>query len=273
MIILASGADYADALSGSYLAAVEKAPILLTYKDKENALALDYIRANLAQAGKVYILGGTVAVSQKVDDALASYGIDYERLAGDNRFETNLAILKEAGISGGDTVLVATGTNFADCLSASAVGKPIVLTHKKLFDSQKSFLQTLKGDFCIIGGESAVSKDIADALAGYGKVSRLSGANRFQTSVLVAQTFFPDAESAVLAYAANYPDGLCGGPLAFSMEAPLILTMDKHASVAASHTGTNAIRDGIVLGGTALISDQAARTIFAMDADAAIPVK
>lgn len=58
-----------------------------------------------------------------------------------------------------------------------------------------------------------------------------------------------------------------------SMEAPLILTMDKHASVAASHTGTNAIRDGIVLGGTALISDQAARTIFAMDADAAIPVK
>lgn len=45
--VVASGADFADALAGSYPAAVKNAPILLAYNDKINGGVKDCIRANL----------------------------------------------------------------------------------------------------------------------------------------------------------------------------------------------------------------------------------
>ena len=62
-IIIASGLDFADALSGSYLAAVKKAPILITNGMNGEALC-SYIQKNWSGNGKVYILGGTIAVPE-----------------------------------------------------------------------------------------------------------------------------------------------------------------------------------------------------------------
>ena len=272
-IIIASGNDFADALAGSYLSTVKNAPILLgwgnggkyEYLDTDN---IEYIKANLAENGVIYILGGEKAVPKLYEDALKGYNV--KRLGGANRFETNLLILAEAGVADGSEILVCTSTNFADSLSASATAKPILLVfneYGKLYGKQPEFLAGLKNcTFTVIGGESAVSADLAKAIETYGKVERLAGANRFETSVMVAQKYFKDVDTAVLAYAWNYPDGLCGGSLAYSLKAPLILTMTKYESQAVAYAKEAGITTGLVLGGDTLISDEAVRAIFAMDA-------
>lgn len=264
-VIVASGLNFADALSGSYLAAAKKAPILLAYKDKQNSQTAAYIQKSLKSGGTVYILGGYSAVPASMDALLTGFNI--KRLDGANRFETNLMILKAAGIKNKQEILVCTSTNFADSLSASATGMPILLVYNekgKLTDAQKKYLSGLNGcSFRIIGGKNAVSEGMVSALSVYGKVSRLSGSDRFTTSVEVARSYFASPSQAVLAYAGNFPDGLCGGPLAYAMGAPLILTMDKYASIAAEYTADYDITNGVILGGNSLISDKSAIKIFA----------
>ena len=233
-----------------------------------NSTNIAYIKANLAEGGTVYILGGKNAVPELYENELKGFKV--VRLGGANRFETNLLILEEAGVAEGSEILVCTSTNFADSLSASATAKPILLVfneYGKLYGKQPEFLAGLKNcTFTVIGGESAVSAKLFDAIKAYGKVERLAGANRFETSVLVAQKYFKAPETAVLAYAWNYPDGLCGGSLAFSLKAPLILTMTKYEAKAVEYAKNAGIEIGLVLGGDTLISDDAVRAIFAMDA-------
>ena len=261
-VIIASGTNFADALSGSYLASVKNAPILLSYTTETiNDQVKSYIHANLSEGGTVYILGGEAAVPKAMEAGLEGFTV--KRLAGNDRFGTNLAILSEAGVGGKD-ILVCTGLDFADSLSASAAGLPILLVYNELTDVQRFFLSSVShGDFYIIGGENAVSTVLEDQLATYGATNRIGGANRFETSVRIAETFFASPESAALAYAWNYPDGLCGGALAAAMDAPLILTMTNYEAPAAGYVQTNPIRKATVLGGETLISENAVRTIFA----------
>ena len=70
----------------------------------------------------------------------------------------------------------------------------------------------------------------------------------------------PDA--AVLCYARNYPDGLCAGPLAYSLHAPVILTDSVNPDAAIRYADYCKIRSGYILGGTKLISDVAAKKIL-----------
>lgn len=275
-IIIASGTNFADALSGSYLAAVKNAPILLSYNEAYNLLVKNYVWNNLAMGGTVYILGGAAAVPESMETGLNMYHV--VRLNGANRFETNLMILRTAGVEPMQEILVCTGTNFADSLSASATGRPILLVFNeggKLFDNQKEYLAAhTDNSYCILGGEYAVSQKLEDAITSYGVTTqRLAGKNRFETSVLVAEKYFSNPESAVLAYAWNYPDGLCGGGLAYSMHAPLILTMTGYESAAADYAKSVGISKGVVLGGTRLISNAAVRNIFNMEVTEPVSVK
>ena len=282
-IIIASGSGFADALAGSYLATVKNAPILLSYGgDNEKYAYLDtdninYVKENLSEGGKVYILGGVNAVPELYEEGLEGY--DVVRLGGANRFETNILILEEAGIADGAEVLVCTSSNFADSLSASATGKPILLVWNEegiLYGDQPEFLYELKEQGCtftIIGGENAVGTALAETISTYGDVERLAGENRFETSVLVARKYFEAPEYAVLAYAWNYPDGLCGGALAYTLNAPLVLTMTNYETQASEYIQAQEIAKGIVLGGETLISNAAIRTVFAMAADAPVAVK
>lgn len=267
-VIIANGMNFADALAGSYLAAVKDAPILLIDGPRAETV-MNYVKSNLKSSGTVYVLGGNVAIP---DSWLK--GVKVQRVAGANRYETNLAILKEAGLPENPEFLVCTGNNFADSLSASATGKPILLVAGALTDIQKAYMSKLNGEeYYMIGGTVAVSDDIKKACAKYGKTYRVAGANRYETSVVVAKKFFNNPESAVLAYALNFPDGLSAGPLAYNMEAPLILTATGAQAKAVEYTKAAGIKYGIVTGGPKLISDAAVKEIFQMGAADKIIVK
>ena len=259
-IVVASGNEYADALSGTYLANQKNAPILLVRQQSMDSIK-EYIKNNLVPGGTVYILGGTKAVPASMESGLEGFNV--KRLGGADRYETNLLILKEAGVTRGDDILICTGKNFADTLSASAVSKAVLMVKDNLYSKQKDFLHSVRGgNIYIIGGKVAVSEKLAGELAAYGTVRRIEGATRYETSVNVAKTFFGETSCAVLAYGDNFPDGLCGGALANSMKAPLILVMNNKYSAAEQYAEENNLTHGIVLGGTGLINNTVSDKIF-----------
>lgn len=263
-VVIANGKNFPDALAGSYLATVKNAPILMA-SEKNAASLQDYIKGNLQEGGTIYVLGGTAAVS---DNVLGDLNESYEvkRLAGTDRYETNLAILEEAGVSEEEEILVCTGKSFADSLSASATGRAILLVKDTgLTEAQEDFLKAHRGSkYCIIGGEGAVTAEVETMISNYGSVERIYGADRYETSVKVAEAFFEGSERVVLAYAKNFPDGLCGGPLASCLNAPLLLTADGKEDAAAAYVSGQNVTSGYVLGGESLISDETVDAIFGL---------
>ena len=268
-IVVACGDNFADALGGSYLAAKKNAPILLVKSSKIDAVK-SYIKANLNPGGTVYLLGGTAAIPAAMDKGLDGFNV--KRLAGATRYDTNLLILEEAGVTNED-ILICTGKNFADSLSAAAAGRPILLVKDSLNDSQKAFLQSHAANKkYILGGTAAVSTSVENQAKAYGTVKRIGGNTRYETSVLIAKEFFPNATQAALAYAQNFPDGLSGGALAYAMKAPLVLTASGKEAAAAAYAKEQGITSGVILGGSGLISDKAVRTIFQMQSGDTIKI-
>ncbi|MBQ3375027.1 MAG: cell wall-binding repeat-containing protein [Erysipelotrichaceae bacterium] len=273
-IVITTGSNFADALAGSYLANKYNAPVILMSDTSAGAFndIISQINDSISDNGKVYILGGTGAIP---DERLNGIKRTKERIRGANRYLTNINILKKVGYNGGE-ILVCTGTGFADSLSASAVDLPILLVKDKLTDDQKVYLKQFDDiRFIIIGGTSAVSSAMEKELAQYGTVQeRIAGSNRFATSAAIAARFFPDANNAVLAYGRNYPDGLSGGPLAYTLKAPLLLveSVDNNIAEAAQYCTDRNIKSGTVLGGSSLISDEYVRKIFHLKSDAIIKV-
>lgn len=266
-VVIASGINFPDALAGAYLAAQKGAPLLLASK-AEAANVADYVKKNMKAEGTVYILGGEAAVPAEMEAELKNAGIkNVKRLKGDNRYLTNLEILKEAGVEYGD-LLICSGGGYADSLSASATGRPVLLVGNKLLPEQKEYLESIKdkfsGNVYAIGGEKVVTNDVFKEVCAYakGEKERLAGSNRYLTSKAVADKFFGFVHnSVVLAYAQNYPDGLAGGPLAYNINAPLLLVDTNHFDAAKEYAAAHGAKKCIVLGGSGLISDQAALTI------------
>ena len=276
-IILANGDKFADALAGSYLATVKDAPILL-HRDigAGDELNEAYILANLTKGGTVYVLGGTIAIPEETIAGLVEAGIKVTRLQGEDRFMTNLAILEEAGVSN-EEILIATGWEFADCLSASAAGKPILMvnTNKNvLSEAHVAFLtKHAANNFTIVGGPVAVSEELEAAIDEIvtGEIVRLAGSTREETSVLVAERFFEAPEFVVLAFSRNFPDGLCGGPLAYAMKAPLLLVNQGKEDAAADYIAENAIKAGYIMGGPAVVAEDTAKVCFGITSELEIP--
>ncbi len=273
-IVLASGKTYPDALAGSALAIRNDAPLLLI-SDETSDKIINYIRKNLAitdesgNAGKIYVLGGTAAVSNGILETLETDGYDVERLSGETRYETNLEVLDKIWRDG-EELFVCTGTDYSGSLTASATGAPILLVNPNegLTDDQKEFLSSHNiSSICIAGGTASISEEVGHNLMQYGNVTRFSGSNRYDTSVKTAQYYSADLNSGnvVIVYGNNFPDGLCAGPLAYAKGASILLTNNSNTKIAASFCKSAKIQNGIVIGGKSLISNEAVKKIIRCD--------
>ncbi|MBQ1478179.1 MAG: extracellular solute-binding protein [Erysipelotrichaceae bacterium] len=258
-VVLATGKNYADALGGGYLASKKEAPILLTSDGKYSEVNA-FIQKNLKEGGTVYVLGGTGAVSEVCLNGLEAFNV--KRLYGKNRYNTNMAILNEAGVTDED-ILVCTGKNYADSLAASASGRPMLLVSDKLNDEQKAFLEEHRNnEKYIIGGTGAVSASVEAEVSAYGAPTRISGQGRYETAVAIANTFCADPDQVVLAYSHDYPDGLCAGPLANALGAPILLLKEGKESAAQSYTNSHSIEEGYICGGDGRIPENSVNIVF-----------
>ena len=265
-IIIASGTDFADALSATYLANKKNAPILITAGDTKSIIdpIYSFIDKSSVKGATVFIIGGVNVVPETVVNTLKAKGYNVKRLAGRNRFLTNIEVLKEAGVK--EELLIASGTDYADALSASAVGKPILLVPGKaagMTADQKNYLKTLslKNGY-VIGGANAVSSGIEKDAKAFMNVQRVMGQNRFETSVAVAEKFFKKPTAVAVAYGLNYPDGLCGGPLALAYGCPLLLTADTRPDAAVNYAKSVSVKSAVTFGGASLVSDKTINKII-----------
>ena len=260
-VVVANGDNYADALSGAYLAKVKNAPLILVNENNmEEAKKFIYTHLHkrvrkLQAKSQVYLLGGEKVVPEAMRTELEEY-FDIKRIAGSDRFETNLKILKEANVRSGD-LLVCSGVGYADSLAASASGKPIMLVDDMLSDEQKKLIKSLdSGNVTIIGGYKSVNSNIESACKSLAPTIRIYGEDRYKTSLAIAKHFFKNSKSAVFAYGDNFPDGLCGGVLAEKMNAPLLLINENNYDFAKQYVRENTMNKFVVLGGNRMIPNR-----------------
>lgn len=133
-VVLASGANFPDALAGVPLAEYKQGPLLLTEPNQLTDTTRWEIHRVLARGGTVYVLGGESALSPAVTDTLTADGFHVVRYGGATRYETALIIAKQ-GLNDPTRVIVATGKDYADALAAgpaacgslSVNGKPAAI--------------------------------------------------------------------------------------------------------------------------------------------------
>ncbi len=266
-VIVAKDSDFADALSGSYLAARKNAPILLV-NDSNLAEAQEYIGYYVRVGGTVYILGGDNAVSYSFEEGV-NPNVKVKRLEGSSRYMTNLEILKEAGMTSSGDIFVVTGLGYADSLSSASVGLPILMVDNNstsLKNSQKKFLQAnVTGKIYILGDTNAVNASLAKELKAYGSVTRIGGSSRWETTKLIAQKFFTNPKYVTLATGNDFADGLIASPLAYALKSPLIMCSTEKTYQAKLYVQAHPVSKAYIVGSTENISDEAARKILLLE--------
>jgi len=161
-VVMATGANFPDALSIAPIAATKNMPILLTGKDNLPVNVKSYVTAN--GVSKAYIIGGAGVIS----DAILKQFSNGKRLAGIDRYKTNIAVLQEFHDELNlNTSLLATGENFPDALSGSALApstkSPIILVNRDINDSTRSFITTNYSSIqklVVLGGEGAIPNSV-----------------------------------------------------------------------------------------------------------------
>lgn len=153
-----------------------------------------------------------------------------ERLAGDDRYETAVEVSQHGYPDGADVVYVASGENFPDGLAAAPAaaheGGPLLLSSRaELNDVTMAEIERLAPErIVIVGGEPTLTAAVEDALEPLATtVDRLAGADRYETSRLIAAYAFDASGSAFIATGRAFPDALTAGSAAGSIGAPVIL--------------------------------------------------
>ncbi len=107
-----------DGLTASGLAGVEDAPILLVRQDRLPDATKEALEE--MEPEEAWIIGGTAAISEEVEAEIEALGIDTERIAGENRFETAAEIALKMESATGNIGIITNGNdqNLVDSLTA-----------------------------------------------------------------------------------------------------------------------------------------------------------
>ena len=277
-VVLANCERYTDVLTANPFAVQEKASVLFTYLNKLPEKTLREIER--LGVKKIYISGGYSAVSKKIVDQLRNRGYEIYRFDGINRYDTARKIALKMREKGNTKVVeLASGENYPDALSMTSMAikdkAPILLTKKDSIPmyTKKALaewdIETVK----IAGLHKAISKEVekqidegfsiakgnkidSNIYDGALSVLRYGGANRYETSTVIAAATYPKSSIVVYATGENFPDALVAGNYAGRKKAPVLLVnRDSLPSVIKEYNENSNIRKIVVIGGVNAISD------------------
>ncbi|KPU43393.1 N-acetylmuramoyl-L-alanine amidase LytC precursor [Oxobacter pfennigii] len=165
-IVIASESSFADVLSIAPIAAKKGMPVILTSGDVLPKSVVEYIRNTGVK--NTYIIGGPDKISSEV----AFQVPNPKRIFGQDRYETNVEILKEfSNILNFSVTYIATGNNFPDALAGSAIApvssSPIILVDKEPGVVTKNYVALKMQSIDrikVLGGEGAVATSTLNEL-------------------------------------------------------------------------------------------------------------
>lgn len=170
------------------------------------------------------------AEETEVDQAPDAFDAAVFRYGGVDRIQTALIAW---GSDNEDAVVLARSDDFADALAgvplAVANNAPILLTPSDRLDDRVRSALTQRLDrgrrVFLLGGPSALSPAIADQLTADGyEVVRLFGADRFETSVVIARDGLSSPDVAVVTTGSTFADALSAGAAAAVAGGSVLLT-------------------------------------------------
>ncbi|AXH95393.1 cell wall-binding repeat-containing protein [Ornithinimicrobium avium] len=161
---VASGQTWPDALSGGAAAVVQEAPVLLT---RHGSLP-EEVLAELERLApsRIMLVGGTTAVSDAVAAELRTVATT-ERVAGDDRYATALALSRRVFGPDRPGVTIASGLNFPDALAgvpaAASTRGPIMLARRDSLPHAGELDRLTPGTAYVLGGTSSLSIEVPKA--------------------------------------------------------------------------------------------------------------
>lgn len=246
-VLIARADNYADALTGAVLAHHVDGPVLLSPKSGLDSRG--DVAAFIGELGATtaYVLGGEGALGPQVEADLRAAGITtIERVSGPNRYATAHQVAAAATTGDVTTAYLTEGANadpargWPDALSVSGLaawqGRPILLTLRdRLPEATATTIRDMGIDeVIVIGGEGAVSPAVVDELGTLGvTVERVSGPDRFATSIAVAQLAGSAGMSPAHVFVATglaFPDALVAGPAVAADGGTMVLVHGRNTA-------------------------------------------
>lgn len=219
--VVVNGESYADGITACYLARSKKANIVFDKCQETNGL-------------ETYTVGSAIKVK----------GTGVKSISGANRYDTNLAVLKECS-KDIKKIIITSGKDWADGISVTTAGLPVMLVSDYISVKQAAFLEKLSDDtqYIIIGGSSAVSQIVSKQITDISQVTRIDGADRYETSTMIAEYFYPNAEAVILVNA--WADAVAASNIG---EYPVILLSNRTNESARTYIKKHGIKKAFALG-------------------------
>ncbi len=271
-VVVVRSDRFQEALVAAPLAGALQAPILLSADDEMD----DVTQEALSELGaeRITLVGDETVFSTRY--AASIDGVDVTRVEGSSTYGTAAAVADEVvrltgalpSLEGGRTVLLASGEDFPDALSASGpafVGRvPLLLTAPESLPAAtiEALLALAPEQVILFGGPAAVDEHVADQVAALGPdVLRLAGPTRTATATAAAEHFTAtgllERDAAVLVRGDDFADDLAAAPVAGALGAPILLSADRTwlsddtVRWAAERCGT--LAELVVVGGTTAV--------------------
>lgn len=246
-VLVTTDAVFADSLASGALQGNLNAPLL--FVDSKAGLDPQTTKTiTELGASKVTILGGASAVPSSLVSALEKVpGVKtVDRIAGESRVETSVAIAKKIGAKDA-TVIVARADDYADSLAAGALaahtGYPVLLSTnpykgtgtdgKETMVAVHPALESYLKDagikkVLVAGGPSAVADDTVKAIKNLvNDTTRVAGETRRETAVALAKLWNGQGKAVVIdgfAETNGFQNGFAAALSAAKLGAPVILT-------------------------------------------------
>lgn len=260
-VVLVNGYATTDALAALPYAKHLNGPVLLMGRARMS----NEVKAEIARLGakNITIIGGTSSVEAGFVEGQFKK-LNISRISGRDRYETSINIAKKYMDEVGNSkkLIMASGTGIVDALSVANLGDiemgPVVLTRPNQMTSSLESLIKDKDikEVLMLGGASSISKGTESDLRNKNvSVNRISGRNRYATSIELAKKF-STSKHLVVANGSDkaYVDALSVGLYAYKNKAGVVITDQANSKLLEDYIKSAGIKSIKLVGGGSSIS-------------------
>ncbi|MBN8234087.1 cell wall-binding repeat-containing protein [Halobacillus kuroshimensis] len=139
---------------------------------------------------------------------------------------------------------------------ASASGSEYVATFEAVADNYDTYLPNPQNVHPGEKGYERIAEEFWKAVKPFVPIAtdRIAGENRYETAVEISKQGWDESDTIVLARGDHFPDALAGAPLAYQMDAPILLTKERLPAEVMEEIQRLGADRAVILGGTEAVS-------------------